>query len=159
MYMVPSPRPDGLNGILSVLTFGLVGGGKKFSESEARSAVQQIYLELLGREPDYPAAQGYVDCAREGKNCPTLSGGKKIPPDERIVDIRTHILRSPERADFQRRQLSAEMTEFTSTAGGDTSALASPGSFSFAEIPSEVGGIPIAYFVGGFALLLLLKKR
>ena len=155
---VSCPGSNGLSGILQILTFGLAGK-KKVSESDARTAVNEIFLELLGR-PLEAGPSAYVDCLTKGY-CDFAGGSVK--PENRIDAIRTHILMSPE---FKRNQekVAAKAFEELRVQGGSVPTGAAyagstiPG-FSGSAFSSSVAGIPITYLIGGLAVLMLLKRK
>ncbi len=124
------------------MTFGLVGGGVK--REDAAGAVNQIYLELLERPAiDDPGSVGFVDCLVSG--------------DCNVDFVRTEVLSSPEfqakQAGRVKKELEARQAATPTTAPSFTI----PG--VVAGLPSSVAGIPLTYIIGGFAALLLLKKK
>ena len=158
-------RSNGLSGILSIITFGLAGG-KSVSESDARAAVNEMYLELLGRPLESgPSAyvecltKGYCDFARDSQ----FWDGKGVKPESRVDAIRTHVMSSPE---YRRRvetviTKSFEDVRAQSVSGGGSFSSGSMESFSMTGggIPSDIGGIPLVYLIGGLAVVMLLKRR
>ena len=108
----------------------------------AVGAVNQIYLELLGRESlNDPGAVPYVDCLVD-RSCD-------------VDSIRTEILQSPEFRTVQDKRASSEREQARQQAAGETtSPLALLGG-----IPSTIAGVPLPYIIGGVGLLLLLRKK
>lgn len=114
----------------------------KITEAQAKSVVQQSYLEILERDPWNPydkAAEGFITCQLEGW----------CDADQ----IRTWLLQSDEYHKLQKKK-AAEVYGSSAASGGG----ALP-SFSAMGLPSEIGGIPLPYLAGGILLLLLLRRR
>lgn len=127
---------------------GLFRGAPKVTEEDAKSAVRQIYLELLEREPD-AGAQGYIDC---------LYKGAQHDPSRGWCDvdfIRTELLKSQEYRDLQARKAAAVYGAPAPAAG-----FAPGGALPTGEGISTmtIAGIPIVYLAGGLALLMLLRR-
>lgn len=146
MYTRQSSSGLGAWGWKQWLTFGIVGGDGVKRE-DAIGAVNQIYLELLERPAiGDPGSVGFVDCLVSG---------------ECDVDfVRTEVLSSPEFQRLQevrvRKELEARRATTSAMAPGAAGA-ALPG--LVAGLPSSVAGIPLTYIIGGFAALLLLRKK
>jgi len=139
----------------------IVGKKKKpkVMREAAKSAVAQIYLELLGRDPWNPydaGAEGFVNCLVEGW-CETDF-------------VRTEVLKSSEYRDVEMRRAAQAYGALPAggalvPAGGVPAAALAPGSaagglapFSGGGIPSTIAGIPLVWLIGGVALLMLLRR-
>lgn len=118
---------------------------------EAKRTVQNIYLELLLRDPwnkaTYDAgAEGYVNCLVDGW-CDTDF-------------VRTEVIKSPEYADKEMAR-----AQRVYAPGGAVPSSAPGGYSSFAPMDwggimsMSVAGIPIVYLAGGLVLLMMLKKK
>ena len=113
-------------------------GAKGVKRSDAKKAVQQIYLELLLRDPFDPydfGAKGKVDCLVEGW-CD-------------VDFLRTEVLKSDEFRALQEKMASQTREQAQATL--------SPGFVG--GLPSAIAGVPLPYIIGGVALLLLVRKR
>lgn len=140
--MYPNSNGLGFPIVLPIaLAVGSLVGGKllkkkpKVTEADAKNAVQQVYLELFGRDPWSPydrGAEGYVKCLVEGW-CD-------------IDFVRTELLKSQEYRDVQTRKAQAV---FAPAATG-APVLSLPGGL-------DVGGI-LPYALGGILLFSLLKR-
>jgi hypothetical protein len=131
-------------------------GAKGVSKDEAKRAVQNIYLELLLRDPwgtPYDqGAEGYVNCLTEGW-CNTDF-------------VRTEVIKSSEYKDKELARAQSVYgtggTASSAAAGGSSAAMPYDAS-SYAPIGGitsmTVAGIPVVYLAGGVVLLMLLKKR
>lgn len=122
-------------------------GKPKVTEADAKKAVQQIYLELLERDPWNPhdaGAMGYVQCLVEGW-CDTDF-------------VRTEVLKSKEYHDVQQRKAAAAY----GAAPGATPSSSSAGVLS-PSFGSAFGGLNLGpyapYLIGGVVLLMLLRRR
>lgn len=129
--------------------------GSKLTEADAKKLVQQIYLELLEREPD-PGAQGYIDC---------LIKGAQHDPDKGWCDvdfIRTELLKSPEYRDLQVRKAQEAYGLAPGAAPGLAPSPGAPASGVYPPagggIPGEIFGIPLIYVIGGVALLMFMRR-
>lgn len=141
MYCVQASQ-DGLGGILSVLTFGLLGRDKGVKRSDAEKAVQQIYLELLLRDPlnpRDPGMKGFVNCLVAGW-CD-------------VDFVRTEILKSPEFRELQEKLVTQELERAKQFSGSSTFAFGLP------ALPSVVAGVPLPVIIGGVVLLFLMMKK
>lgn len=127
----------------------------KLTEADAKKLVQQIYLELLEREPD-PGAQGYIDC---------LIKGAQHDPNKGWCDvdfIRTELLKSPEYRDLQ--VLKAQQAYGLAPGAAPGLAPGAPGALPqggyppTGGIPGEIFGIPLIYVAGAVALLMLMRR-
>lgn len=138
-------------------TGGLAGLGKaKVSQDEAKRTIQQIFLEILEREPDYPGAQSMVDCLLSRENDKNFGPGSC-----NVDDLRTNVLKSQEYRDLQARKAAAVY--------GAPAPSGSPGSASSSFYPTDgggggimsmtVAGIPIVYLAGGLVVLLMVMKK
>lgn len=127
----------------------------KLTEADAKKAVQQVYLELLEREPDYPGAQGYVDC---------LIKGAQHDPSRGWCDvdfIRTELLKSQEYQDLQLRKAQQVYGVAPGAAQGLAPSQGAPGYYpptGGGGVPGEIFGIPLVYLIGVVALLMLMKR-
>lgn len=132
-----------------------LGAAPKVSRDEAKRVVQNVYLELLLRDPWSPydaGAEGYVNC---------LTGGWCNPDF-----VRTEVIKAPE---YRDKELARAQKVYGAAPGGavpgssfapssgDSSPYAPMGGGGIMSM--EVGGIPIVYLAGGLALLMMLKKR
>lgn len=119
----------------------------KVTKEDAKNAVEQIYLELLERDPWNPydqGAEGYVNCLVEGW-CNTDF-------------VRTEVLKAPEYRDVQARK--AAKVYGTTPPVPMSGAPGAPPPSAFGDlIPPTIGGIPTAYVAGGLVLLMLLKRK
>ena len=114
----------------------LIHRQRPIKREDAVNAVNQIYLELLGRESlNDPGAVPYVDCLVD-RSCD-------------VDSIRTEILQSPEFRTVQENRATREREQAQEQAAGE----AADG------IPSTIAGIPLAYIIGGVGALLLLRKK
>lgn len=122
---------------------GLSGlGAKGVSKDVAKTAVQNIYLELLLRDPWNPydaGAEGFVNCLVEGW-CSTDF-------------VRQEVIKSPEYAD---KELARAQAVYG--AGGTASSAAMPYSPLGGIMSMTVAGIPVVYLAGGLLLLSLLRR-
>jgi hypothetical protein len=135
-----------------------LGAAPKVSRDEAKRAVQNIYLELLLRDPWSPydaGAEGYVNCLVEGW-CNTDF-------------VRTEVIKSPE---YRDKELARAQQVYGAAPAAGSSLVPSPGAPSYGS-PSygspmamdggitsmSIAGIPVVYLAGGLVLLMLLKKR
>lgn len=156
MY-VRNPELDGLGfPVFTLIMLGTAVAGlfrhpkkPKVTKEQAKTAVQQIYLELLERDPWNPydaGAEGYVNCLVEGW-CNTDF-------------VRTEVLKAPEYRDVQMRKAAKAYGPAESGAVTTSGLPLVPGAPSFQSLTSmTVAGIPVVYIVGGIVLLSLLKRR
>lgn len=166
MQCVQAVPRDGLGFPIIPIVMGVVSavgalkgkGGGKPKEADAKEAVRQIYLELLGREPD-PGAKGYIDC---------LIKGAQHDPNKGWCDvdfIRTEILKGSEYRDVEMRKA---REAYGLAPGGALPSSGAPGAAPYppgagpyppaGDAPGTIFGIPILYVVGGVALLMLMKR-
>lgn len=140
-------------GVVSVV--GAVKAKKKsskISDADAKSAVQQVYLELLERDPwnpNDPGAMGYVNCLLEGW-CD-------------VDFIRTEVLKSKEYKDVQMRKAAVVYNPAVAPSGfGESLFLGgtAPGGGIVETLTSgTVAGIPFTWIALGLGLVLLMKRR
>lgn len=144
----------------ALITIGLAIGSlfahrpkkPKVTKDDAKSAVQQIYLELLERDPWNPydkGAEGYVNCLVEGW-C-------------NIDFVRTEVLKAPEYKDVQTRKAVAAYGPTQSgsvTTSGLPAVPGSAGGFNLSTLTAmQVGGIPVLYLAGGLVVFSLLRRK
>ncbi|MGH7259945.1 MAG: hypothetical protein ACREI9_04605 [Nitrospiraceae bacterium] len=135
-----------------VYTGGL--GAAKYSEAQAKQAVQQVFLEILEREPNYPGVQGYVDCLLERENKKNFGPGSC-----NVDDLRTMVLQSQEYRDLQARKAAAVYGAPAESGMVTTSGLPFLPGAEGGIMSMSVGGIPLPILAGGLVLLMLLKKK
>ena len=123
--------------------FGALKGKKKpkVTREDAESAVRQVYLELLERDPFDPVdpgAEGYVTCLLEGW-CD-------------VDFVRTEVLKSPEFRNLQTRKAQAAFATPAQAGFVSTSGL----------LPSLPEGLDVGrifpYALGAIVLLSLMRR-
>lgn len=127
--------------------------GPKLTEVDAKAAIRQLFLEILEREPDYPANQPRVDCLlrREDKSL----GQERFGPGTcNIDDLRTELLQSPEYKDLQMKKAAAVYAP-----GGTSAAFPYSGAGDIGgALSGGIGGIPFTWIAVGLGLVLLMKR-
>lgn len=122
----------------------------RVSPEDARNAVQQIYLELLERDPlnPYdPGIEGHADCLVK-RQCT-------------VDTIRTGILQGPEFRELQERKAARVYGAAATGAAAGSSPSSGAAAFAPSSFPSfGLGGLeqylPLA--IGGFVLLMFLRR-